>query len=58
MQAWNPWLQKVKDLLDAVQKRAIRMMSWLEGKDYWDRLKEVGLTTPEARRERGDMIET
>ena len=58
VQAWNPWLQKDKDLLEAVQRRAVRMVSGLEGKDYLDRLKEVGLTTLEARRERGDMIET
>ena len=58
VQAWNPWLEKDKDLLEAVQRRAVRMVSGLEGKDYLDRLKEVGLTTLEARRERGDMIET
>ena len=58
VQAWNPWLQKDKELLEAVQRRAVRMVSGLEGKDYEDRLKEVGLTTLEARRERGDMIET
>ena len=34
------------------------MVSGLEGRDYLDRLEELGLSTLEARRERGDMIET
>ena len=58
VQAWNPWLQADKNLLEAVQKRAVRMVSGLEGKEYHDRLREVGLTTLEERRVRGDMIET
>ena len=57
VQAWSPWTQADKELLEAVQKRAVRMVSGLRGKEYEDRLKEVGLTTLEARRQRGDMIE-
>ena len=56
VQAWSPWTQADKELLEAVQKRAVRMVSGLRGKEYEDRLKEVGLTTLEARRQRGDMI--
>ena len=33
------------------------MVSGLKGKSYLDRLKEVGLTTLESRRIRGDMIQ-
>ena len=33
------------------------MVSGLSSKNYHDRLKEVGLTTLETRRERGDMIQ-
>ena len=57
MQAWSPWTQADRDLLESVQQRAVRMVSGLTGKTYLDRLKEVGLTTLEARRNRGDMIE-
>ena len=57
VQAWCPWTQADKDLMEAVQRRAVGMVSGLVGKDYMDRLQEVGLTTLEERRERGDMIE-
>ena len=30
----------------------------MKGKTYQDKLKEVGLTTLEERRDRGDMIQT
>ena len=57
IQAWCPWTQANKDLLEKVQMRAVRMVSGLEGKTYEERLKECGLTTLEDRRKRGDMIE-
>ena len=57
VQAWAPWTQADKELLESVQKRAVRMVSGLQGKEYEDRLREVGLTTLEERRNRGDMIE-
>jgi ribonuclease P/MRP protein subunit RPP40 len=34
------------------------MVAGLKGKTYQDKLKEVGLTTLEERRDRGDMIQT
>ena len=37
--------------------RALRMTSGLSSRAYDEQLKEVGLTTLEARRERGDMIQ-
>ena len=57
VQAWSPWTEKDKITLEAVQKRAIRMVSGLDGKTYEEKLKECGLTTLEERRERGDMIQ-
>ena len=57
IQAWCPHTQADKDLLEKVQRRAIRMVSGLEGRSYEDRLVECGLTTLEDRRQRGDMIE-
>ena len=56
--AWSPWLEGDKKVLEKVQERALRMISNLKGKCYEDRLKEVGMTTLEERRRRGDMIAT
>ena len=57
IQAWCPWTESDIDMLEGVQKRAIRMVSGLQGKTYEERLREVGLTTLLDRRKRGDMIE-
>ena len=54
--AWAPWLEGDKRVLEKVQERAMRMISNLKGRSYQDRLKEVGITTLEERRRRGDMI--
>ena len=54
VQAWAPWCQKDKELLENVQKRAVRMISGLKSEDYEDRLKELGLTSLEERRHRAD----
>ena len=56
-QAWSPWFQKDIELLESVQARAVRMVSGLKSKTYPERLKEVGLTSLEVRRVRGDMIQ-
>ena len=53
-QAWNPWLNQDIDLLEGVQKRAIKRCYGLEG-SYEDKLKQVGLTTLYERRIRGDI---
>ena len=57
VQAWSPWTQEDIDILESVQKRAIRMVSGLQGRTYEERLFELGLTSLEDRRKRGDMIE-
>ena len=57
VQAWSPWTKADKELIESVQQRAVRMVSGLKGKTYEDRLREIGLTTLEARRIRGDMIQ-
>ena len=56
IQSWNPWYQQDIDILENVQKRAMKMVSGLKGNTYEERLKEVGLTSLRERRERGDMI--
>ena len=57
VQSWNPWTQADKEVLEKVQARALRYMSGCEGSSYEERLKAANLTTLEARRERGDMIQ-
>ena len=44
-------------VIETAQKRATRMIDGFTNKDYNDRLKELGLTTLETRRKRGDLIE-
>ena len=58
VQAWSPWYAGDKEVLEAVQKRAVRMISNIRGRTYEERLAELGETTLETRRQRGDMIQT
>ena len=56
--SWNPRTQAEKEVLEKVQERALRFMSSSKGSSsYEDRLSEAKLTTLEARRARGDMIQ-
>ena len=57
VQAWSPWAEADKELLESVQRRVLRMTTGLASRDYEEQLREVGLTTLEARRQRGDMIQ-
>ena len=58
IQAWSPYWKADKEKLEKVQRRAVNMVAGLKGKTYEDKLKEVGLTSLEERRNRGDMIQT
>ena len=58
IQAWSPYTQADKDKLEHVQRRAVNMVAGLRGRSYEQKLREVGLTTLEERRIRGDMIQT
>ena len=55
VQSWSPWAEGDKDLLEAVQRRMVRMITGLKAESYSDKLKELGLTTLEERRHRADM---
>ena len=57
IQAWAPYTQHDIDLLENVQKRAIRQVSGLQG-SYYDKLLAVDLPSLCERRARGDMIQT
>ena len=43
--AWSPWTLGDKEVLEAVQRRAVRMVSNLTGKSYQERLEELGIST-------------
>ena len=58
IQAWSPYWKADKEKLEKVQRRAVNMVAGLRGKSYQEKLKEVGLTFLEDRREIGDMIQT
>ena len=55
--AWSPYTKADKHTLEKVQKRATRTSPSLLGLSYPERLHNLGLTTLERRRERGDMIQ-
>ena len=54
-QAWAPWTAADKDILENVQRRAIKMVSGLKSASYEERLTELGMTTLEERRHQADM---
>ena len=41
---WSQWSVGDKEVLERVQRRALRMVSKLQGRTYEDRLAEVGMT--------------
>ena len=57
IQAWSPHYRQDINMLEAVQRRATRMIPALRHLEYRDRLKELNMFSFERRCLRGDMIE-
>jgi hypothetical protein len=57
VQAWTPWNMGDKEILEAVQRRAVKGVTNLRGKTYEERLLELKLETLEERRNRGDLLQ-
>ena len=55
---WSPYLKKDIDKLESIQHKITRLIDPVRNLDYQDRLNLLGLTTLEARRQRGDLIQT
>jgi ribonucleases P/MRP protein subunit RPP40 len=57
IQVWSLHLVKNVQILEKVQRRATKLMKELQKLSYGERLTKLGLTTLEARRQRGDLEE-
>ena len=56
--SWSPWTKHDIQTLEQVQHRFTKQVSGMGNLPYEERLRRLGLTTLQARRDRGDMIDT
>ena len=57
VQAWCPYLTQDIEMLEKVQRRVTKMVYRFNDLTYEQRLRRLGITTPEIHRLRGDLIE-
>ena len=56
--AWSPWQSGDIEVLERVQRKAVRLINGPRGNNYEKRLAELDLKTLEERRVRIDLIQT